>query len=178
MKFYFVSIINYQLWATCCFLFVGRFACVGLPCSGNFARYAENCQTIDLDESARYLTMSVAHRFSLLFYFSHFLHRKSPFAIPIIISRYNASQTPVNCAGNVCLAYYFTHFLYCKAWSTASANRFKISLSTPTLLACSRELKSSRIRRQSTHVRPFPNPMMRPQISIFEEVFRAGVIDG
>ena len=40
------------------------------------------------------LQMSVAHPFSLFFYF---LNRKARFAI----SRYNASQSSVNCAGNV-----------------------------------------------------------------------------
>ena len=46
---------NYHLWATC-FLFVGRFACVGLPCFGYFARQAGSCQAIGSDKSARYLT--------------------------------------------------------------------------------------------------------------------------
>ena len=47
---------NNHLWATCCFLFLGRFACVGPPFSGDFTRQAENCQTIGFDESARYHT--------------------------------------------------------------------------------------------------------------------------
>ena len=67
--------------------------------------------------------MSATHPFSLLFYF---LNRKARFAIPTIISRYNASQSPVNCAGNVCLSYYVTHCLHRKARQTTSANRFTV----------------------------------------------------
>ena len=68
--------------------------------------------------------MSATHPFSLLFYF---LNRKARFAIPTIISRYNASQSPVNCAGNVCLSYYVTLCLYRKARQTTSANRSTVN---------------------------------------------------
>ena len=53
-------------------LFVDRFACVGLPCFGYFARHAENCQTIGLDESARYLTNERYTSIFVILFFAFF----------------------------------------------------------------------------------------------------------
>ena len=118
---------NDHLWAACCFLFVDRFACVGPFYSGDFARQAENCQTIGLDKSARYLSnVRCASIFIVILFFAFFTSQ-SRFTIPVIISRYNASQSPVNCAGNVCLSYYVTHCLYCNAQPTTSANRSTVN---------------------------------------------------
>ena len=45
-----MTFISYMLF------FVRRSLCIHRPCSGDFAGHAENCQTIGLDESTRYLT--------------------------------------------------------------------------------------------------------------------------
>ena len=69
--------------------------------------HTENCQTVELDESTRCLTNKRCTSIFVVILFFAFFTSKS---LVRHTGNHITSQSPVNCAGSVCLSYYFTHF--------------------------------------------------------------------